>query len=174
MIIGNGDIANVLKGHWFESSQFVTIFASGVSDSKCKDPAQFERERNLLLTQEKSRHLVYFSTLSIYYPGEHNEYIQHKIRMEEIVKECFESYTIVRIGNITWGKNPNTLLNFLRLKMKKNENFEVRDEYRYLINEQEFLHWMNNIQLLRKDIISLTGNLIKVTEIVEKIKKNEM
>jgi UDP-2-acetamido-2,6-beta-L-arabino-hexul-4-ose reductase len=173
MIIGDGDIASILKGKWFESNDLVIVFASGVSNSKCVDVEEFEREKKLLLDQNKNLHLVYFSTLSIYYKGDLNPYTLHKLSMEEIVKGNFENFTIVRIGNITWGKNPNTLLNFFRQKIQNNEPFEVRNEYRYLVNEKEFLHWLNNIRLFKKDIITITGNLITVPEIVNKIRGNE-
>ena len=62
MIIGDGDIASILKGKWFESNDLVIVFASGVSNSKCVDVEEFEREKKLLLDQNKNLHLVYFST----------------------------------------------------------------------------------------------------------------
>lgn len=53
MIIGDGDIASILKGKWFESNDLVIVFASGVSNSKCVDVEEFEREKNFCLTKTK-------------------------------------------------------------------------------------------------------------------------
>ena len=37
----------------------------------------------------------------------------------------FENYNIIRIGNITWGTNPNTFLNYIKNKMKNNKREPV-------------------------------------------------
>lgn len=154
MIVGNGDIASVLKDR-----DGVIFFASGVSNSSCTNEEEFSRERSLLYEQDWSKHCVYFSTLSGYY--KQSPYVEHKKKMERMVKDIFESYTIVRLGNITWGKNPNTLLNYL----KAHPGAERRDEIRYLIDKEEFLHWMDKIRVGEKDIMNLTGKMINVKDL---------
>ncbi len=78
--------------------------------------------------------------------------------MEHHVSEYFDSYTIVRIGNITWGTNPHTLLNFL----KANPKAKRRNEIRYLVDQNELLHWIDKIKVGTKDIMNITGSMINV------------
>lgn len=163
MIIGDGDVASVLndrKGFCF--------FASGVSNSQEKEDSEYKKEMDLLLLQNENFHLVYFSSLGIF--SGTSRYYLHKMEMEETVKRFFPSYTIVRLGNITWGKNPHTIINFFKDKIKKGEPFEVRDEYKYLVSKDEFLYWIEKIPEWNCEM-NITGERIKVKEIVERIKK---
>ena len=158
MIIGNGDIAKVLT-----DKDGVIFFASGVSNSLETNEAEFLREEKLLLSQIKSYKLVYFSTLSIY--SKDSPYTRHKKQMESLVKFYFKDYCIVRIGNITWGNNPNTLINSLNKKIRTNEDFVVRDEMKYIINKEDFLHWIELIPTFATEM-NITGRHIKVKDIV--------
>src|SRR3990167_1749987 len=101
-IVGNGDIARALEG----TDKDVLFFASGVSNSQETNEAEYQREKDLLLQQDRSRRLVYFGSLSIFYND--NRYAQHKREMEELIMQEFPKYTIVRLGNITWGTTPHT------------------------------------------------------------------
>ena len=94
---------------------------------------------NLLLTQDKQKHLVYFSSLSIFYSD--TRYTAHKKYMEYLIKNNFPHYAIVRLGNIAWGKNPHTLINYLR----NHPDAPIQDVDRYICSEDEFLHWMRLI-----------------------------
>lgn len=169
MIIGNGDLANALKNKWCEHTPSFIFFASGVSNSLCCDEYEFDREKNLLLSQLRNKHIVYFSTLSIEYKD--SPYTRHKLKMEELIKQNFGKYTIIRIGNINWGKNPNTLLNFIRNKMKNNQHFEIQDVSRSIIEKQDLLRVINNITFGENSLIHLEGKKMKVIDIVEIIKK---
>ena len=80
MIIGNGDIASVLKDR-----KSRLYFASGVSNSHEKRESEFTREKNLLLKQDRKLHLVYFSTLAVFYGD--NRYVKHKRYMEELIRQ---------------------------------------------------------------------------------------
>ena len=155
MIIGDGDLASVLP----ESNGFL-YFASGVSNSQCTDEKEYDKEIDLLLKQDKHAHIVYFSTLAIYYSD--TRYVLHKWQMESLVKEYFPRYTIIRLGNITWGKNPNTLINYLKAHPKA----KIKDEYRYICDKDEFLHWINLIPSW-PDTMNITGKRLKVKEIKE-------
>lgn len=161
MVIGNGDMASVLKDRpdWL-------YFASGVSNSQEIRPSEFEREANLLLKQDDKRHLVYFSTLSIFYTD--SPYTSHKQVMEVIVK-TFPKYTIIRLGNITWGKNPHTLINYL----KAHPEAEVQDTFRYLVTPEQFLDCIYNLPDFNCEI-NLIGRKLKVKEIVEEIKEKKL
>ena len=155
MIIGNGDIASALPHR-----EDLLFFASGVSNSKELRESEYEREKDLLLKQDKTKHIVYFSSLVVFYG--HTRYTKHKKLMELLVKTCFENYTIIRIGNITWGTNPHTLINYLKAHPKA----EIKDEYRYVCDKEEFLHWINLIPQWNCEM-NITGRKMKVAEIVK-------
>jgi len=129
MIIGNGDIAGVLPDR-----NDLLFFAAGISNSQETRESEYERERHVLLEQDKKKHIVYFSSLATF-SGD-TRYTKHKKIMELLVKTYFENYTIIRLGNITWGKNPNTLINYL----KAHPDAEIKDEYRYVCDKEEILH----------------------------------
>lgn len=168
MIVGNGGIALALKEGNVDRDD-VNYFASGVSDSKCSDPHKFGREFNLLREMPRQVHLVYFSTLSIYYG--HSPYIAHKKKMEQWVRISFDSYTIVRVGNISWGVNPNTLINFITNCLRTNKPFDIQPVYRYIINKEEFIHWIKMIIVREKNEMNITGVRTWVPDLVENIKK---
>jgi nucleoside-diphosphate-sugar epimerase len=167
MIVGNGDLASVLT-----DKENVVYFASGVSNSRENRISEFSREYNLLMQQPMHKHLIYFSTLSIYYGD--SDYIRHKLFMEEAISRRFDSYTIVRIGNITWGKNPHTLINALTAKIQNNEPFEIKDEYRHILTKSDFLFWVEKAPLNAKHEMNITGKKMLVKDIVEKIKNNTL
>lgn len=160
MVIGNGDIASVLT-----DKENVTFFVSGVSNSGEKRESEFQREINLLMKQPKDRHLIYISTLSIYYTD--SPYVRHKKNVENIIRLNFNSYTIFRIGNITWGTNPNTLINYL----KANPLAEKKPVWRYLLSKKEFLHWIDLAPIPGKTEMNITGELTWVPDLWKVIKQ---
>lgn len=114
MIIGNGLIANAFRNFDRED---VVFFASGVSNSLEKDPAQFTREENLIrktIGENPEKILVYFSTCSIYDSSKNGSpYVNHKLNMEHLVAVECENYLIARASNaVGKGGNPNTLINY--------------------------------------------------------------
>lgn len=160
-IVGRGDIATALMEI---ELQDMLYFASGVSNSKETRETEYEREIELLLNQDKDKHIVYFSSLAIFYSD--TRYTQHKLRVESLIKEYFPSYTIIRLGNITFGNNPNTLINALRNKFKLGEPLEIQDTTRYIIDKEEFHHWVRLIPTWSCEM-NLTGQPMKVSEIVK-------
>ncbi len=161
MIVGHGDIASVL-GPVDRGDRI--YFASGVSNSREAREEEFRREGDLLLSQRTDLHLVYFSSLCIFYSN--SRYSWHKVDMERAVKLFFPRYTIVRLGNINWGKNPNTLINFLRDKIRKGEPFQIEDTYRYIVNRAELLHWIGLIPEDWNCEMNIPGERIKVSRLV--------
>lgn len=156
MIIGHGDIASVLTDR-----EDRVYFASGVSNSQEKRRSEYEREKKLLLQQDPHRHLVYFSSLCIFYTD--TLYAQHKVRMEKLIKETFKHYTIIRLGNIDWGTNPNTLINYLRA----HPDSDLLDAYRYIVDEDEFLYWVSMIPSWPCEM-NIPGQRMKVVEVWRK------
>jgi hypothetical protein len=153
MVIGNGDIASVLNDR-----PGITFLASGLSNSTNVTFADYLREKDLIFKYQKN-HVVYFSSLSIYYSN--STYSKYKQELEKYVMSTCASYTIVRIGNITWGKNPHTLLNYL----KANPDAEKRDEIRYLVDEEEFVHWVDKIRPGVNDIMNIPGRIVNVQDL---------
>ena len=159
MVIGHGDIAKVLP-----QRKNLLFFASGVSNSQEIHRHAYAREEDLLMSQPRDEHIVYFSSLSIFY--DNTLYTRHKRYMETLVKENFPTYTIMRLGNIAWGNNPHTLINYLRAHPKA----EIRNEYRYLISKDEFLHWINLIPSWPCEM-NCPGERLKVKEVYERFVK---
>lgn len=158
MIVGSGDIASVLVDR-----EDRLYFASGVSNSQETRESEFQREADLLLKQDRTKHIVYFSSLSVFYAD--TRYTQHKRKMEELVKS-FPHYTILRLGNIIWGSNPHTFINHIRSKIKNAEQVEIRDVYRYVIEKEEFLHWISLVPNWNCEIS--IGKMMKVKEVVDR------
>jgi hypothetical protein len=158
MIIGNGDLASVLK-----DKEGFCFFASGVSNSKEDREPEYRREKKLLLSQPRDLRLVYFSSLRVF--SLDDRYTQHKKEMENLVKK-FPKYCIVRLGNITWGKNPHTLINFFRNQVKNKEALQIQDTFRYVIDKEEFLYWIDLIPDWNCEM-NCPGRRMKVEDIVK-------
>ena len=162
-IVGHGDLASVIKDRPDR-----TYFASGVSNSQETRESEYQREVDLLAVQDRSKRLVYFSSLSIFYA--HTRYAQHKREMEDFVRWWFPHYTIIRMGNIDWGVNPNTIINYLRDRIQKGKPHIIQDVYRYVVGKEEFLYWIDLIPPWNCEM-TIPGRRMKVSEIVEMIKK---
>lgn len=161
MIVGHGDIASVLQEL---DRPDVIFFASGVSNSQETRQAEYDREVQLLLKQPTDKHLIYFSSLCIFYSD--TVYARHKREIEKLIELNFPHYTIVRIGNILWGNNPFTLINSLKNKLLRGEEIELKDEYRYIIDKEEFLHWLRMIPVWNCQL-NITGRRLKVKEVFD-------
>ncbi|MFA5990492.1 MAG: hypothetical protein WC803_12925 [Sphingomonas sp.] len=166
MIIGHGDISSVLP-----ERDDLLFFASGVSNSREDRESEYTREIDLLHAQDRDKHIVYFSSLCVF--DKKSRYSQHKRRMELMISIIFETYTIIRIGNITWGSNTNTIINFLKDKIQKGEQYTVEDVYRHILSKEEFLYWIDRIPSWSCEM-NIPGKMMMVSEIVESIKKGEL
>lgn len=127
MIIGNGLLANAFAPR-FTCDLAVTVFASGVSNSKETRAEQFERERKLLasaLAAEQS--LIYFSTCSVHDPElAHTPYVRHKIGMEQLVLAGSSQNTVFRLPQVVGHSgNQHTLTNYLHDKISSGDPFQV-------------------------------------------------
>jgi len=115
-----GIIASVLKD---VDRSDRTYFASGVSNSQETRESEYKRERDLLVKHTlDNRHLVYFSSLCVFYQD--TRYASHKREMEIMIRNGFVNYTIVRLGNITWGNNPHTIINYFKSKINHGETVD--------------------------------------------------
>ena len=163
MIVGKGDIASVLNDR-----EGTIFFASGVSNSNEIRDSEFMREMELLDKQDRTKCLFYFSSISVddIQKVVGNKYLQHKLRMELLVKSNFENYNIIRIGNITWGSNPNTFINYIKNKKSKGEPVQIKDEYKYIIDKDQLVMLTDNLPLVGQNTICVFGRMAKVAELV--------
>lgn len=159
MILGSGDIASIL--HDRDGALF---FASGVSDSGCEDEAQFIREIKLLDQQNRDQFIFYFSSMQVFYSG--SRYARHKVCMETLIKQWFDHYCIIRLGNITWGNNPRTFLNFIRNCRKEGIPVPIRDEWKFMSNKDQVLMITDNLPLHGRHEISVFREMKKVIDLV--------
>lgn len=166
MIVGTGDIAKTLIEEGLDRDD-ITFFASGVSNSKETQKEEYYREIELFNAQSIYQHIVYFSSLCVYYSD--SVYANHKRIMEYKAKEVFQFCTIVRLGNITWGSNPNTIINYFKSLHAAGKAPELKDTYRYLITKPEFIHWMKSIRQGVNDIMNIPGEFIHVNEIWRRV-----
>jgi hypothetical protein len=162
MIVGKGDIASILNDR-----EGAIFFASGVSKSTETNELEFWREIELLDKQDKTKCLFYFSSITLDDMSKiGNQYLAHKRRMELLVKSNFKNYNIIRIGNISWGSNPNTFINYIKNKIKNEEPVEIKDEFKYLIDKEQLLLLTDNLPLVGQNIISVFGRMAKVNELI--------
>ena len=161
MIVGKGDIASILNDR-----EGAIFFAAGVSKSTEIKESEFMREIELLDKQDKTKCLFYFSTIALDDVNKNNQYHAHKRKMELLIKSNFENYNIIRIGNITWGSNPNTFINYIKNKKSKGESVEIKDEYKYVIDKEQLVLLTDNLPLTGQNTICVFGRMAKVAELV--------
>jgi len=163
MIVGRGDIASILNDR-----EGVIFFVSGVSNSLEKRESEYEREYKLLSEQDKTKCIFYISSITIDNKEkfEMSRYLQHKKQMEDYIKSSFKNYNIIRIGNIIWGSNPNTFLNYIKNKVKNNESFFISDEYKFMISEKQLLSLTDNLPINSQNQISVFGQMVKVKDLI--------
>ena len=121
MIIGNGLLARSLQE---VDKEEIVLFCSGVSDSNETDQFKFKREIDLLLSQNYSKKIFYFSTISIYNPAKiGNTYIDHKKAIEELIANKFSDFLILRLPNmIGLDGNQANLIPYLINSVSRSES----------------------------------------------------
>lgn len=163
-IIGSGDIASVLN----DREGFI-FFAAGVSNSSEVDEDQYSRERKRLIRDIEianlsELHFVYFSSIACFYKL--TRYTVHKMEMELLIQQRCLHYTIIRIGNISWGTNPNTFINFIRNKKAKGEFYVIHDEWKYMLDKEDLLFVTDNLPRYGKHEISVFGDMKKAKDCI--------
>ena len=163
MILGHGDIASVLAPY---DKKWTLFFASGVSNSQETRDSEYQREIELLNNYAlQGWHIVYFSSMSVFYSN--SRYAIHKKAMEWRVKALFPHYTIIRLGNITWGTNPHTIINFFKGQKERGETPVLQDTYRYIVTLEEFLYWIGMIPGFSCEM-NIPGERMTVKEVWER------
>ncbi|OIR06742.1 hypothetical protein GALL_109900 [mine drainage metagenome] len=116
MVIGRGIIANRFINYSLQSRYL--IFAGSVHDSTLRDSVIFLQEEEALrasLLQHPQAVFVYFSSCSLLDPEEsQSPYVQHKIRMEQLVRNSTGRYLIFRLPQVLGLSDEKTsLVNYL-------------------------------------------------------------
>jgi nucleoside-diphosphate-sugar epimerase len=127
MIVGNGLLATAFAPR-FASDRALTVFASGVANSRETRLAEFERERDLLQhTLQAAPVMMYFSTCSVHDPElSQSPYVQHKLAMERLIQEAGSQHAIVRLPQVVGlSANPHTLTNYLYRQISTGERFQL-------------------------------------------------
>lgn len=172
MIIGRGSIAQVIP----DREGFV-FYAKGNSNRFALTAQSiYDEELDILEQADKIRSemFVYISGLNIYYKGERSDYTKHKMKMESIVKRRFINYCIFRLGSITWGDNPNTLVNSLRAQVASGSEVNPLPVHRYIHTKEELAHWFGMIPGSGQHEMNVTGQITWVPDLVERIKRGEI
>ena len=169
MILGRGVVASII-----EDKKGYIYFACGFSNREklTEEIKNSEREKVLSYVGTKDM-FVYFSGLNIYFAPD-TEYTKFKVEMESIIRQKFDNYCIFRFGAVTWGDNPNTLVNFFKRKINNNEPFEIQDVYRYIHDKEDLSHWISMIPSSGKHEMNVTGRRIKVSDLVKEIKEGKI
>lgn len=167
MIVGNGFIAELMRP--LDDPEFL-IFASGISDPSCVDPAEFIREEDLLLktiNDYPDQTFVYFGTTT----PKDSPYAKHKRRMEEMIQKTCGFWVIFRIGPIArFDGKGNTFCDFVVRRLNDGQEFTLfRNESRPILAPMQFKelvkYWLDGPHL--NTVISFDGEWMPVQEIVE-------
>ncbi len=133
MIIGGGLIAKSFnKSKLFDD---YLIFASGVSNSNTTDENEFKREENLLMKNLLiDKPLIYFS--SIFSTSIDNPYFNHKVNMENLIKNNHSNFYIFRMPQIIGnGGNVNNIINLFISNILNDKKIEIwKDSERSIID----------------------------------------
>lgn len=117
MIIGNGMLSrSLLAGP--VATRDACLFASGVANSRCEAPREFDREKPLLQASLASHPagaaFVYFGTCSAYDPSaRQSPYVLHKLGMERRVRQHPDGLVIRLPQLVGPGASPHTLASSL-------------------------------------------------------------
>lgn len=176
MIIGSGMIAKRFES-WDDPNTI--IFASGVSNSKTTDKAEFERERELMYaTLEKypDAKIVYFSTCSIYDPSVNKSlYVAHKLSMETLIQSIADKYLIIRTTNLVGrSDSPHMIMNFLTTKIRNGTQFECWTKaVRNILDIDNFYDFVvENIAQENKVLNVFNANSYPVVGIIRAIERH--
>lgn len=177
MIVGNGLIASLFKN---SDQENVVFFASGVSNSLETRVSEFEREENLIrktILENPNKVFVYFSTCSIYDSSKTgSDYVLHKLKMEQIIKNLVEKYLILRVSNaVGKGGNPNLLMNYLIRSVNEGATINVHTKAtRNLIDADDIksitfkLLNENNFNKIINVAYLQNYSIIEILEIIER------
>jgi UDP-2-acetamido-2,6-beta-L-arabino-hexul-4-ose reductase len=184
MIIGKGLIASafeITKENYLDC----VIFASGVSSSKENNDDEYNREKELIIEtikQNKGLKFIYFSSISV--NVDKNKYFEHKLKIENIIKDYTSNYIIFRIPQLVGRNgNPNNLVNHIKNCVLSGDKI-ITNNYveRALLDVEDLVMIVNyckdktinetlNLSSIEKikvcDLCNLIGELLNKTPIIK-------
>lgn len=172
MIIGEGSIAKLLNDR-----NGLLFFASGIADSGvgCNTyrMEKHEREKKLLFhwlefCNEHKLMIVYFGTISKFLNK--GFYVDHKNKMESMIRELALNYTIINLGNVWECTNPHTFRNAMKRFEAEGGKNVIHDEYKYMISKEQLNFITDNLPTTGKHEISIFGEALKVEECLKQTK----
>lgn len=174
MIVGKGMIANAVKK--IDNENYI-FFCSGVSNSKELRDSEFEKEKTLLSKYYcKDKCLVYFSSYFVGFDSYlKQEYYKHKLAMENLIKEKFTNYKILRLPQVVgFSKNSNTLTNYLYKSIVADMEIKVfKGVERNLIDIDDIvtlLKYINYNSLFINDTLNIISTKnFKIEKIIEEL-----
>jgi dolichol-phosphate mannosyltransferase len=179
MVIGSGVIANRFVDYLLQSEYL--IFAGNVNDSSIKEESIFQQEATAVaaaLKECQRTTFVYFSSCSILDAElSHSLYVQHKVRMEGLVKELSANYLIVRLPQVMGlNDNKSSLVNYLVDSIGNNKHFELWEKAsKNLIDIDDVYEIvcrvLNQKTALNKTINVASTHQTSVSELVREIEK---
>jgi hypothetical protein len=94
--------------------------------------------------------------------------------MEDIIRANWKNYTIIRMGNITWGRNRRCMIPFFKDLHKRGGTPDIQDVYRYVTTIKEFQHYMRLMKRNPTKEFNITGKIMKVKDIWEAVKNGSL
>jgi len=178
MIIGNGLLASSIKNCDRDDMLFI---AAGVSDSKCTDQREFDREKKLvieLVKEHKDKIVVFFSSFSVSDPVMANSaYVITKLWLEDYVQQNCPRFLIIRLSNLVGqGGNSKNVFNFFVNQIITGSRFSLwAKSQRNLIMEEDLARILDHIithelDVKKNCILNIVNvKIFNVHEIVEAI-----
>jgi dolichol-phosphate mannosyltransferase len=165
MVIGNGVIANRFIDYSLQESYL--IFAGCVNDSAIQDERLIEEEEQKVkdaLLKYTAKCFVYFSTCSIQDPTvAHTSYVQHKARMEELVRKSSKDFLIFRLPQLmALSDAKSSLVNYLVDAISSLNNFKIWKNACKNIIDIDDVHEIVGEILRRKNALNRIINIASV------------
>jgi len=175
MIIGNGLIAEAFKKVSVDFKDCI-IFASGVSNSKSENSAEFKREFDLIKKyKNEDKKFIYFSTIHTLDPSERDsKYSKHKIEIGIFIKENFKSYIIYRLPVVVGrGGNKKSLFNFLFHNIIEQKDMTIFIKaYRYILDIDSVVYFIQKTYHIQNETIDIVQDKpFTIFEIVESFER---
>lgn len=145
MIIGNGLIGEAFKKDEKRYENYV-VFASGVSNSSENSLDNFKREKDLvikIISENPNLTFIYFSSVLVGIID--NDYYNHKLDIENTIKEKAKKYIIFRIPQLVGRTgNKNNLINFITNLVKNDKPVNCyKNVYRSLLDIEDLTNIVN-------------------------------
>lgn len=175
MIIGNGLIAEAFKKVSGDFKDCI-IFASGVSNSRSENSADFKREFDLIKKyKSKTKKFIYFSTINTLDPSEKDSmYSKHKIKIERFIKKNFKKYIIYRLPVVVGrGGNKKSLFNFLFQNIVEQKDMTIyAKSYRYILDIDSVVYFIQKTYHIQNETVDIIQDKpFTIFEIVESFER---